>query len=153
MKNFKYLAGIAAGASAFAAQAAEETVEHMPDNWLAVQEHPVNNDIPQLLGYASDPSLTMTYNPDAVSAGYLGFLQSSATIGNFIFAAVVLVALLFLVFVLINGRAKLDKGFSGKLIPRWSKLDVFLHWLAGIPGVILILTGLVIGAGRFCSRR
>ena len=37
--------------TAFAAQA-EETAEHMPEFWMPVQEHVVNNDIPQLLGYA-----------------------------------------------------------------------------------------------------
>ncbi|MCG5030633.1 formate dehydrogenase subunit gamma [Mesosutterella sp. OilRF-GAM-744-9] len=153
MQIIKYLTAFglgAAGSAAWAAdKAAQETVEHMPEFWSEVQEHAVNADVPQLLGYPSDPSLTMTYNPDAVSSGYLGFLQASTTIANFIFAAVVLVAVLFAVFVMINGRAKLEHGFSGKLIPRWSKLDVFLHWLTGIPGVVLILTGLVIGAGRF----
>ena len=68
---------------------------------------------------------------------------------NFIFASVVLVALLFAVFVLINGRARLADGFSGRLISRWSPLDVALHWIAAVPCVLLILTGLVIGAGRF----
>lgn len=79
--------------TAFAAQA-EETAEHMPEFWMPVQEHVVNNDIPQLLGYASDPALIKTYNPDAVSAGYLSFLHSAEVTANFIFASVVLVALL-----------------------------------------------------------
>ena len=117
--------------------------------WMPVQEHVVNNDIPQLLGYASDPALIKTYNPDAVSAGYLSFLHSAEVTANFIFASVVLVALLFAVFVLINGRARLADGFSGRLISRWSPLDVALHWIAAVPCVLLILTGLVIGAGRF----
>ena len=134
--------------TAFAAQA-EETAEHMPEFWMPVQEHVVNNDIPQLLGYASDPALIKTYNPDAVSAGYLSFLHSAEVTANFIFASVVLVALLFAVFVLINGRARLADGFSGRLISRWSPLDVALHWIAAVPCVLLILTGLVIGAGRF----
>ena len=114
--------------TAFAAQA-EETAEHMPEFWMPVQEHVVNNDIPQLLGYASDPALIKTYNPDAVSAGYLSFLHSAEVTANFIFASVVLVALLFAVFVLINGRARLADGFSGRLISRWSPLDVALHWI------------------------
>lgn len=77
--------------TAFAAQA-EETAEHMPEFWMPVQEHVVNNDIPQLLGYASDPALIKTYNPDAVSAGYLSFLHSAEVTANFIFASVVLTA-------------------------------------------------------------
>ena len=98
--------------TAFAAQA-EETAEHMPEFWMPVQEHVVNNDIPQLLGYASDPALIKTYNPDAVSAGYLSFLHSAEVTANFIFASVVLVALLFAVFVLINGRVRLTWRCTG----------------------------------------
>ena len=116
---------------------------------MQVQEHVVNNDIPQLLGYASNPAYTKTYLPEGVSEGYLSFVQSAATIGNVIFMSVVLVAILFTIFVIFNGRAKLENGFSGKLINRWSPLDVALHWLAAIPCLILILSRLVIGAGRF----
>lgn len=71
MQIIKYLTAFglgAAGSAAWAAdKAAQETVEHMPEFWSEVQEHAVNADVPQLLGYPSDPSLTMTYNPDAVS--------------------------------------------------------------------------------------
>ncbi len=147
----KVLSTCALSLTTLAASAAEpvETAVHLPDIWTPVTEHAVNNDIPQLLGYADQPVYAATYNPDSVSAGYLSFLHAAETIGNVIFAAVVAVAVLFAVFVLVNGRARLDDGFSGKLIDRWSPLDVFLHWLAAVPGVILILTGLVIGAGRF----
>lgn len=54
-----------------------------------------------------------TYDPNSVSSGYLGFLQSAEMISNLIFASVVAVAVLFAVFVLINGRAKLSEGFPG----------------------------------------
>lgn len=57
--------------TAFAAQA-EEMAEHMPEFWMPVQEHVVNNDIPQLLGYASDPALIKTYNPDAELSAFGG---------------------------------------------------------------------------------
>lgn len=127
---------------------AAEEVQHMPDLWLPVQEHAVNNDVPQLLGYASNPTYLPLYNPDAVNSGYLSFLHAAESIGNAIFASVVLVALLFAVFVLINGRARLTDGFSGKLVDRWSSLDVAMHWLAAIPCVLLIFTGLFLGAGR-----
>ena len=147
-KLFSFCALSLASLAAGAAQTAETAVHH-PDIWTPVTEHAINNDIPQLLGFADKPVYAASYNPDAVSTGYLSFLHAAETIGNLIFAAVVVVAILFAVFVLINGRAKLDNGFCGKLIDRWSPLDVFLHWLAAVPGVILILTGLVIGAGRF----
>lgn len=143
-KTFWISSLLAAAPGAFAA----EQVTHMPEFWLPVQEHVVNNDIPQYLGYAEDPTLLQTYNPDAVNAGYLGFLHAAEAIGNWVFASVVLVAVLFAVFVLVNGRAKLANGFSGKLIDRWSPLDVAMHWLAAIPCLFLILTGLVVGSGR-----
>lgn len=136
-------------ASAAVSAHAEETVQHMPEFWTPVQEHLVNNDVPQLLAFTENAPLTTTYAPDGVNAGYLSFLQASESIANWIFASVVLVAVLFAVFVLINGRARLADGFSGRLVDRWSPLDVALHWIAAIPGVLLILTGLVIGAGRY----
>ena len=89
-----------------------------------------------------------TYDPNSVSSGYLGFLQSAEMISNLIFASIIAVAVLFAVFVLINGRAKLSDGFSGKLIQRWSVGDVVLHWCAAVPCIILILSGFVIGAGK-----
>ena len=141
MKKLTFLSGMTLST---AAAAAEETVVHQPEVWMQVQEHVVNNDIPQLLGYASNPSYTQTYLPEGVSEGYLSFVHSAATIGNVIFMSVVLIAALFVLFVLVNGRAKLEKGFSGKLINRWSPLDVFLHWLAAVPSLVLIFSGLVI---------
>lgn len=144
MKKFFALSSLITSTGAFAA----EEVTHMPEFWMPVEEHVVNNDIPQLLGYASNPEFAMTYNPDAVNTGYISFLHATETIANTVFASVVLIALLFAVFVLINGRAKLEHGFSGKLIDRWSSFDVAMHWLAAIPCLLLILTGLVIGAGR-----
>ena len=55
--------------------------------------------------------------------------------------SIVAVAVLFAVFVLINGRAKLSEGFSGKLVQRWSVGDVVLHWCVAVPCIILILSG------------
>lgn len=146
MKKLVFLSSMT---SATVAVADEETVVHQPEFWMQVQEHVVNNDIPQILGYAGDPAYTKTYLPEGVSETYLSFIHSADTIGNVIFMSVVLTAILFTVFVLFNGRAKLENGFSGKLIDRWSPFDVFLHWLAAIPCLVLILSGLVIGAGRF----
>ncbi|BDM63748.1 formate dehydrogenase subunit gamma [Shewanella sp. NFH-SH190041] len=56
---------------------------------------------------------------------------------------------LFIVFIKINGISKVHNGFSGKMVYRWSKADLFSHWLGAIPCLLLILTGLVILAGRF----
>ncbi|HCO52715.1 MAG TPA: formate dehydrogenase subunit gamma, partial [Sutterellaceae bacterium] len=128
---------------------AQETAVKQPEFWSPVVEHQIQRDIPQYLGYTDNAGLLMsTYDPNSVSSGYLGFLQSAEMISNLIFASIVAVAVLFAVFVLINGRAKLTEGFSGKLVQRWSVGDVVLHWCVAIPCIILILSGFVIGAGK-----
>ena len=53
MKKLAFLSGMTLTT---AAAAAEETAVHQPEFWMQVQEHVVNNDIPQLLGYASNPA-------------------------------------------------------------------------------------------------
>jgi formate dehydrogenase subunit gamma len=57
--------------------------------------------------------------------------------------------IVFIVFIKVNGISKLHGGFSGKLVYRWSKFDVSIHWLGAIPCLLLILTGLMLLAGRF----
>ncbi|WP_240473424.1 formate dehydrogenase subunit gamma [Ferrimonas senticii] len=55
----------------------------------------------------------------------------------------------FAVFVLVNGASKLEKGFSGVEVRRWSNVDIWVHWLMAIPCILLILTGLALLAGRW----
>ncbi|GIU52418.1 MULTISPECIES: formate dehydrogenase subunit gamma [Shewanella] len=55
----------------------------------------------------------------------------------------------FLIFYFVNGPAKLSKGFSGKMVERWSKADIWLHWIMAIACLTLMLTGLVIILGKF----
>ncbi|WP_028772829.1 formate dehydrogenase subunit gamma [Shewanella waksmanii] len=57
--------------------------------------------------------------------------------------------IIFVVFIKINGISKLHGGFSGKMVYRWSKFDVSIHWLGAIPCLLLILTGLVLLSGRY----
>ncbi len=52
-------------------------------------------------------------------------------------------------FVAINGKAKLSQGFSGKKVDRWSGMDVLVHWVGAIACLLLIITGLIMVAGRF----
>jgi len=54
----------------------------------------------------------------------------------------------FLVFYFVNGPATLSKGFSGKLVFRWSKADLWIHWILAVSCLIMMLTGLVIMLGR-----
>lgn len=128
---------------------ASEVAVKQPEFWSPVVEHPVQQDIPQYVGYTDNVGLlSSSFDPTSVPASYIGFLQSTEAVSNWIFASVVVVTLLFAVFMLINGRAKLTEGFSGKLITRWSIGDVVLHWFVAIPCIILILSGFVIGAGK-----
>ncbi|WP_076541395.1 formate dehydrogenase subunit gamma [Shewanella sp. UCD-KL21] len=55
----------------------------------------------------------------------------------------------FLLFYLINGPAKLSKGFSGKMLERWTKADITLHWIMAVSCLILVFTGLMVMLGKF----
>ena len=79
MKKLAFLSGMTLTT---AAAAAEETAVHQPEFWMQVQEHVVNNDIPQLLGYASNPAYTRLICPKAlakVTFPSFNRLQRSAT--------------------------------------------------------------------------
>ena len=54
----------------------------------------------------------------------------------------------FLLFYLVNGPAKLTKGFSGKLVARWTKADLWIHWCTAITCLTLMFTGLTIMLGK-----
>lgn len=59
--------------------------------------------------------------------------------GKWILAVVVLaIALVFA----IRGRIKVEKGFSGKTIERWTSADRIIHWYVAVLFVVLGLTGL-----------
>ena len=126
---------------------ATEKIVLQPEPWVPVQIEPASNDAPDFSGMPIDGRMLQSYDPSAANEGYLGFLSSDSAIALWILAAFALVAVLFALFVLVNGRAKLQDGFSGNLIDRWSIGDVAVHWFAAIPGLFLILTGLFIGSG------
>ncbi|MCU7994337.1 formate dehydrogenase subunit gamma [Shewanella glacialipiscicola] len=54
----------------------------------------------------------------------------------------------FLLFYLVNGPSKLSKGFSGKLVARWSKADLWIHWIMASSCIALMFTGLTIMLGK-----
>ncbi len=58
------------------------------------------------------------------------------------------VIVLILVFYALNGSAKIEAGFSGKKILRWSNMSRFLHWGMVASFLILALTGLTLMIGR-----
>lgn len=51
-------------------------------------------------------------------------------------------------FFLVRGRIRIDKGFSGVTITRFAGLDRFAHWLTAGCFIILALSGLNISFGR-----
>ncbi|MBR9728159.1 formate dehydrogenase subunit gamma [Shewanella intestini] len=87
--------------------------------------------------------------PEAQNEATLGYLNNSGTFAFLEFASIFIVAGLFILFVLFNGISRLEKGFSGKLIKRWSGFSISIHWLGAISCIALIFTGLVLGLGRF----
>ncbi|MDR8525748.1 MULTISPECIES: formate dehydrogenase subunit gamma [Shewanella] len=54
----------------------------------------------------------------------------------------------FLFFYLVNGPSKLSKGFSGKMVLRWTKADLWIHWVMATSCLALIFTGLNIMLGK-----
>lgn len=82
------------------------------------------------------------------SSIWLDILSSQLTLPWLLVASVVGVAIIMGIFVLLNGTSSLDNGFSGNLIRRWSLRSVMVHWLGAIPCLVLILSGIFIGASK-----
>ncbi len=57
-------------------------------------------------------------------------------------------ALLLSLFLLIRGRVRLSRGFSGEKVPRFSGFERANHWMTATSFVLLALTGLVILYGQ-----
>ncbi|WP_425557030.1 formate dehydrogenase subunit gamma [Ferrimonas gelatinilytica] len=87
-------------------------------------------------------SLINTYDPGLIQArpSWIAPALALALFG---------MILVFAVFSLVNGAAKLEKGFSGVEVLRWPKVDIVIHWLMAIPCLLLIVTGLALLSGRF----
>lgn len=91
----------------------------------------------------------MDTNTEAGSAPFfLELLSWQTTIAWLLIASVFGVALILSIFVSINGISRLEHGYSGIKIRRWSIKSIIAHWLGAIPCLFLILTGLILGAGK-----
>ena len=53
------------------------------------------------------------------------------------------------VFFLIKGRIRVERGLSGRWVPRFSFFERFAHWATAVSFIVLALTGLVVTFGRF----
>jgi formate dehydrogenase subunit gamma len=52
------------------------------------------------------------------------------------------------IFLMVRGRIRLQKGFSGKTILRFSSFERFTHWLTASCFIVLALSGLNVSFGR-----
>ncbi len=59
-------------------------------------------------------------------------------------AAVLAIGIVFLT----RGRIRLDNGYSGKTVERWTAADRVIHWFVAILFVVLALTGLTLLYGK-----
>jgi len=120
-----------------------------PQQWQTIQEHVIEGDIPELRGMPTQAELLMPASiPEEADETILGYLSNTDSIAFLVFASLFGVIALFIIFILVNGISRLDNGFSGKMIKRWSGLSISVHWLGAIACILLMLTGLVLAGGR-----
>ncbi|WP_298441107.1 formate dehydrogenase subunit gamma [uncultured Ferrimonas sp.] len=101
-------------------------------------------------GESGRTSSTSPFHNNFINQYDPGLLQHRASwLSTTLAMALFGMIIVFAAFVLVNGAAKLEKGFSGREVLRWSKFDIAVHWLMAIPCILLILTGLALMAGRF----
>lgn len=62
--------------------------------------------------------------------------------------AIVGMAAALLLFYLVRGRIRIERGRSGRTVPRFGWLDRFAHWLTAVSFLLLAVTGLVVTFGR-----
>ena len=62
--------------------------------------------------------------------------------------AILGMAALLVVFLMVRGRIRLHKGFSGRTILRFAGFERFIHWLTASCFIILALSGLNVSFGR-----
>lgn len=131
-----------------AAMAADEA-NLQPQQWQPIKVEAIAGDIPELRGMPTEPQLQMPVSvPEDANEAVLDYLGATDTIAFLVYASLFAVIALFIIFIVVNGISRLDNGFSGKLIKRWSGLSISVHWLGAIACMLLILTGLVLAGGR-----
>jgi len=129
---------------------ASDDAKLQPQQWQMIQEKVVPGDIPELQGLPVNPELPVSdHVVETLSQSTLDFLAPSDSLGYLVTASLFGMILLFVIFIAVNGTSKLSQGFSGKKVDRWSKADVSIHWLGAIACLFLIITGIILAAGRF----
>lgn len=147
-RAIKWLSFIVLSLFVSTAALADET-SLQPQQWQPIKVEAISGDIPELRGMATEPQLQMPASiPEDANETVLGYLGATDTIAFLVYASLFAVIALFIIFIIVNGISRLDEGFSGKLIKRWSGLSISVHWLGAIACMLLILTGLVLAGGR-----
>ena len=147
-RAIKWLSFIVLGLFVSTAAMAEEA-SLQPQQWQPIKVEAIAGDIPELRGMPTQPQLQLPAAiPEDANEAVLGYLSATDTIAFLVYASLFAVIGLFIIFIIVNGISRLDEGFSGKLIKRWSGLSISVHWLGAIACMLLILTGLVLAGGR-----
>ncbi|QFU24738.1 formate dehydrogenase subunit gamma [Shewanella eurypsychrophilus] len=120
-----------------------------PQQWQTIEIHAIPGDIPELRGMPTQAELLLPASiPEDADEAVLGYLGATDNIAFLVYASLFGVIALFIIFIMVNGISRLDKGFSGKMIKRWSGLSVSVHWLGAIACILLMLSGLILAGGR-----
>jgi formate dehydrogenase subunit gamma len=91
-----------------------------------------------------DPNAAVLIDP----GGRDWAITHSGTLFWITIVAVLGMLALLVVFYLVRGRIRIDSGFSGRKILRFTMLERFAHWLLAFSFIILALTGLNLILGR-----
>ncbi|MFD1914226.1 formate dehydrogenase subunit gamma [Halodurantibacterium flavum] len=90
---------------------------------------------------------------DLIKPGNPGWANLHRDTITLLFAVAVIGSVVALaLFYLIRGRIRVEAGLSGRMIPRFSAIERFSHWLLAASFIILALTGLNLVVGRAVLR-
>ncbi|WP_371186332.1 formate dehydrogenase subunit gamma [Thalassotalea maritima] len=90
------------------------------------------------------------FHPQTINPYNLNMLalRSDYLVPGFLLATLGMIVV-FTLFTVINGSSKIQGGFSGKTMKRWSGFDVFIHWLCALPCLLLIISGAILLVGKY----
>ncbi|MPY25598.1 formate dehydrogenase subunit gamma [Shewanella psychropiezotolerans] len=148
-KVIRWFSCIFVGWLAYGSAMAADVATLQPQQWQTIEIHTIPGDIPELRGMPTQTELLLPASiPEDANETVLGYLGATDSIAFLVFASLFGVIALFIIFIMVNGISRLDKGFSSKMIKRWSGLSISVHWLGAIACILLMLTGLVLAGGR-----
>lgn len=148
-KAIRWFSFILVGLLTCGSAMATDVATLQPQQWQTIEIHAIPGDIPELRGMPTQAELLLPASiPEDADEAVLGYLGATDNIAFLVYASLFGVIALFIIFIMVNGISRLDKGFSGKMIKRWSGLSVSVHWLGAIACILLMLSGLILAGGR-----